>query len=131
MSWALYLLGNLWTLPNTLLGFLLALSLVWGWPRFEKGRRLWVCATGRGLSRWVRRRGRTATTFGFVVIIWDPALQDDGPLLDHEAVHAMQYALLGPFFLPVYLALAAFYGGGRRHPLERPAYHREDLSRSG
>jgi hypothetical protein len=70
VRWALYLLGNLWTLPNSLLGLLVAVVLVWGWPRFERKHRMWVCATGRGISGWVRRQRRVATTFGFVVLVW-------------------------------------------------------------
>jgi hypothetical protein len=82
---------------------------------------LWVDAT-RGVAAPIARRGRpSATTFGHVVMVWQPQRLDEA-LEAHELVHVRQYQLMGVFFFPVYLALRLRYGGGRRHPLEKPGY---------
>jgi len=52
-----------------------------------------------------------AFTVGNVVIThrrWADLRADLPRVLDHEAAHASQWALLGPFFLPVYLLMMAW-----------------------
>jgi len=70
--------------------------------------------------------GPRATTLGAVVIFWNPATSARADYLDHEGYHVKQYLVLGPFFLPVYLAFLPFTGWRERHPLERPAYRAGD-----
>jgi hypothetical protein len=120
----LNVLGGTWTLPNTALGLLVGVALTFGRPRRVPGRPFLLFASGRGISRAVRRRGPAATTFGQVVVFWEPGAAARSGYLDHEEVHVRQYQVLGPFFLPVYLACLPFTGWRRRHPLERAAYRR-------
>ena len=121
------LLLHLWTLPNTLLGLFVGLALTFGTPRRVKGRGFVAFASGRGISKWVLSRGPLATTFGAAVLFWDPSCATDDGILEHEAYHVRQYLLLGPLFLPVYLAFVPFKGWRREHPLEKPAYRASDL----
>jgi hypothetical protein len=55
------------------------------------------------LGRWLDRVSRTPTamTFGNVVVARRPL---DDALVRHEAEHVRQWSLLGPLFLPAYLA---------------------------
>lgn len=121
-----YILSNLWTLPNTLLGFFIGIFLTFCLPAYRHG--FWVFCCGRGISKLVRgKRGPIATTFGYAVIFWDPAYCNNPAKLAHEAYHVRQYNILGPFFIPLYLLLLLIYRDwGRAHPLENPAYQRED-----
>jgi hypothetical protein len=105
-------LGFVWTLPNTVIGLLLG-ALTFQRPRYDRGVLLFD-RTPRGLSRLLRRMGRSAMTVGFVVIGTERV---DGTLLAHEKRHVAQYCRWGPFFLPVYGALYLRYGYGR-HPFE-------------
>jgi hypothetical protein len=111
----LTLLGALWTLPNTLVGLAFALcSLVV--PRPRAG--LLVAESNRGLAYlFLTRRGFGAITFGRVVT---SAVRVTPRLLMHEAHHARQYEVLGPFFIPTYLWLQARHGY-QRNPLELEA----------
>jgi len=118
-------LGNLWTLPNTVLGFFIGTCLTWSPPRLDRGRGYFKFDRGAGMSRWMRKRA-SATTFGHAVVFWEPSTSHSEAILEHELVHVRQYDVLGLLYLPVYLALLPFYGGQRRHPLERPAYARQD-----
>ncbi|MDP3063517.1 MAG: DUF4157 domain-containing protein [Chloroflexota bacterium] len=118
-------LGNLWTLPNTVLGFFIGLCLAWSLPRLDRKRGYFKFDRGGGISGWMRRCA-SATTFGHAVVFWEPSTSRDEAILEHELVHVRQYDVLGLFYLPLYLALLPFYGGQRRHPLERPAYARQD-----
>ena len=120
-----YLASNLWTLPNTVLGLLGGLLLAWCLPSFDNERGYWKFCCGRGISSFVQGRGTRATTLGFMVIFWDPSGCTDVPLLEHELVHVRQYSVLGPFYLPIYLALVPFFGTRGRHPLEKPGYKRQ------
>jgi hypothetical protein len=105
-------LGAVWTLPNTLVGLLFAL-LSGVLPRPRAG--LLVAEANRGLAYlFLTRRGFGAITFGRVVT---SAIPVTARLLMHEAHHARQYEVLGPFFIPVYLWLQARYGY-QRNPLE-------------
>lgn len=122
-------LGGVWTLPNTVLGVVVGL-LAFGWPEQVRGRGILAVRARGGIAPLVRRARISATTFGQVVVFWRPEGAGEPALLDHEAVHVRQYLVLGPFFLPVYLACLPFTGFQERHPLERPAY-RAGRRRSG
>jgi hypothetical protein len=111
----LTLIGMLWSVPDTLVGVVFAL-LSGTVPRPRAG--LLVAESHHGLARAVlTRRGFGAITFGRVVISATPVTPR---LLMHEAHHARQYEVLGPFFLPLYLWLHARHGYGN-NPLEREA----------
>jgi hypothetical protein len=118
----LKVLGHLWTLPNTMLGMVVGVLLTRGVPRRAAGRGFLVFSSGRGISKHVQRAGPGATTFGAVVVFWDPEVADHPGWLDHEAVHVRQYLFLGPLFIPIYLAFLPFTGWRAAHPLEYPAY---------
>ena len=126
-----YLLSNLWTLPNTLIGLLIGFLLTWCIPTFDTKRWYWKFCCGRGISGFIHRKGPRATTIGYVAIFWDSTACQEEAVLEHELVHVHQYNLLGPLFLLIYLPLVPFFGSGRNHPLERPGYQREDEVRSG
>jgi hypothetical protein len=111
----LTVLGGLWTFPNTLFGLLFAL-LSGAVPRPRAG--LLVAESSRGLAYlFLTRRGFGAITFGRVIT---SAIPVSSRLLMHEAHHARQYEILGPFFIPIYLWLQARHGY-QRNPLEREA----------
>ena len=123
-------LGAAWTSPNTLIGLLIGGVGVFGGAR----------------ARWQRREralvfrrmpgfGHGAVTLGNVILHGgehldvtcvtyaeragrgrEPAIR----LGDHERAHVYQYMLLGPLFLPVYLACG---GVSVRNPFERAADH--------
>lgn len=104
-------LGFVWTVPNTVIGLAVGL-FTFQFPRldgaviFDKGP--------RGLTALMQQLHRTAMTIGFVIVSAAPV---EGALSAHERHHIKQYCAFGPFFIPVYLALAIPYGY-RRHPLE-------------
>jgi hypothetical protein len=108
-------LGFVWTLPNTLIGLVLAL-FTFQRPRLSHGLLLFD-RTPRGLTRLMLRMHRVAMTIGFVVVSARPV---EGRLLLHERHHVRQYCAWGPLFIPVYLALAIPFGY-RRHPMELAA----------
>jgi hypothetical protein len=60
-------------------------------------------------------------------IVYEPQVWDDACVQIHERYHWNDQArwLVLPWLL-AYLVLRPFYGGGRRHPLEREAYRRGD-----
>lgn len=125
---ALQLLGALWTLPNTLLGLLLGAAGLAGGARLR-----W---SGRDLALvfecWPWGPGG-ALTLGNVIVLKGESLElrcatyehlagrcrhPPVRLGDHERAHVFQYLLLGPLFLPVYLACG---GVSVRNPFERAA----------
>ena len=112
---SLELAGFAWTMPNTLLGLALG-ALTFQRPRIHGGAIVFDRAP-RGLTSVMPRLHRTAMTVGFVIVSARPV---EGRLLVHERHHIEQSMRLGPFFVPVYLALAIPYGY-RRHPMERAA----------
>ena len=72
-------------------------------------------------------------TWAFTIwpfIVYEPGAWDDPCVQAHERYHWNDQArwLVIPWLL-AYLVLRPFYGGGRKHPLERPAYAREDSCR--
>jgi hypothetical protein len=107
--------GFWWTSPNTLLGLLLG-ALTFQAPRVQDGVVIFDKAQ-RGLTWIMPRLNRSAMTLGLVIISAEPV---SGALLVHEMHHVKQFRTLGPFFIPVYFAIAAARGY-RRHPMERAA----------
>ncbi|MDQ2972083.1 MAG: hypothetical protein M3R20_03750 [Pseudomonadota bacterium] len=121
-----YLLGVLWTSPNTLVGLLagFVLSLFGARPYFAEG--------SLAFRRVPRARG--ALVMGCVILHGGENLEaivptyaarcGDAPrgqcvrLGDHERAHVYQYLAFGPLFLPLY-----FLRGGvsARNPFERAA----------
>ena len=65
------------------------------------------------------------------LIFYEPHVWDDAGVQVHERYHWMDQIrwLWVPWFV-AYLALRPFYGGGRRHPLEKEAYRREDACKA-
>lgn len=123
-------LGAAWTLPNTLLGLLAGLlGVCFGSrPRWQRRELAWV------FERWPWGPGG-ALTLGNVILLKGTTLDVScityehraGHCLhptvrlgDHERAHVYQYWVLGPLFLPVYLACG---GVSVRNPFERAADH--------
>ena len=105
-------IGAVWALPNTLIGIGFAL-LSGALPRPRGG--LLIAETKGGLANlFLTRRGFGAITFGRVMVSTIPITED---LLYHEGHHVRQYEVLGPFYIPIYLALQARYGYAK-NPLE-------------
>lgn len=112
---ALELLGFVWTLPNTLIGLVLG-ALTFHVPRIHGGAIVFD-GPPRGVTAVLAAMHRSAMTLGFVVL---SNVRVDGRLLAHEQHHIRQSMILGPLFIPAYLALAVGFGY-RRHPMERTA----------
>ncbi len=128
MHRALFVGGLLWTSPNTLVGLLAGLlgvpaGATFAWRRRE---RAFV------FQRWPWGPGG-AITLGNVILHTGDDLDvacmtyahraghcEDAPirLCDHERAHVLQYMVLGPLFLPVYLACG---GVSVRNRFERAA----------
>ena len=118
---ALDLLGKFWTVPNTLLGLLAGL------PMLLVGARI---SLGDNAVRFQNLPiGRGALTLGNVVLYsrdCTPDMTITGMYGDHrclrigrhERAHTLQYQLLGPLFLPVYLCCG---GISACNPFERAA----------
>lgn len=124
----LQLLGALWTLPNSLLGLLLGAAGLAGGARARWSRRDLALV----FERWPWGPGG-ALTLGNVILLkgesldlWCATYEHQAGhcrhppvrLGDHERAHVFQYLLLGPLFLPVYLACG---GVSVRNPFERAA----------
>lgn len=109
-----WLLGAAWTLPNTLLGLLAGGVGLLGGARIRLSRR-----DGALLFVHYPWGPGGAMTLGNVILATGSDL--DGPcasyvhragwcqlplmrLGDHERAHVLQYMVLGPLFLPLYLA---------------------------
>ncbi|MFQ5861198.1 MAG: hypothetical protein ACE5IG_06585 [Dehalococcoidia bacterium] len=112
--------GFLWSLPNTLLGLLLALlslarpQLIEACPERSRGRML-LCTGDRGLAHLLlARRSFSALTLGRVVTAVGPLSHETWV---HEVEHARQAELWGIFLLPAYLAYHLLYGY-KRNPFE-------------
>ena len=125
---ALHALGILWTLPNTLVGLIGgSVGLLFG-ASVEFSRRDFALV----FHRWPWGPGG-AITFGNTILHTGDTLDSecltyehragrcDHPRIkigDHERAHVYQYMVLGPLFLPVYLACG---GVSVRNPFERAA----------
>lgn len=107
------MLGMVWTFPNTLIGLLAGLIACIAGGRMQvSGRDLAVVVT-----RFPWGPGG-AITFGNVILATGKDLEQRCPtyacraglkqepwmrLGDHERAHVLQYMVLGPLFLPLYL----------------------------
>lgn len=117
----LFVLGYLWALPTTLIGFVLAFGGLC-LPVETKGGAVWFrVATTLSPWAWWWAKRFSAITFGGCVITSSGIPDDD--LVRHELRHFAQARVLGPFFVPVYLALSlwALIRGGSAYadnPLE-------------
>lgn len=125
---ALIALGMAWTLPNTAIGLLLgAAGMAFGARPRLRPRDL-ACV----FHRWPWGPGGALTLGNVILHSGDDldsacstyaraaGLSSDPPirLCDHERAHVYQYLVLGPLFLPAYLAAG---GVSVRNPFERAA----------
>ena len=123
-------LGIAWALPNSVLGLLAGAAGVPFGARIELSRRDHALV----FHRWPWGPGG-ALTLGNVILHTGDSLDErcatyahragwcedpDIALRDHERAHVFQYMVLGPLFLPVYLACG---GVSVRNPFERAADH--------
>ena len=124
----LRVLGMAWTLPNTLVGFMLGIAgLPFGAHMHVSRRELALI-----FHHWPWGPGG-AITFGNVIVHTGETLaspcftyarragHSEDPavvLADHERAHVYQYMVLGGFFLPLYLLCG---GVGPRNRFERAA----------
>lgn len=119
---AFWLLGYLWALPTTLVGFVLAFGGLC-WPCAFRGGAVWFRVTR--FSPWRLWAGHfAAITFGGCVITADGITSES--MQRHELRHFFQARVFGPLFLPMYLAnslLALVCGRDpyRDNPFERDA----------
>lgn len=127
-SATLRVLGILWTLPNTLIGLIGgSVGLLFG-ASVQFSRRDFALV----FHRWPWGPGG-AITFGNTILHTGDTLDSecltyehragrcDHPRIkigDHERAHVYQYMVLGPLFLPLYLACG---GVSVRNPFERAA----------
>ncbi len=122
LAWrTLDLLGKLWTVPNSVLGLSAGLAML------PFGARPSI---GDNALRFENiPLGRGALTLGNIVLYsrhCAPDIEAIGMYGDsrclrigkHEQAHTLQYQLLGPLFLPVYLCCG---GISARNPFERAA----------
>lgn len=123
-----WLLGMLWTLPNTLAGLVAgAAGMLFG-ARLRLSRRDFALV----FHHWPWGPGG-AITLGNTILHTGSTLDSDCvtyehragrcehppiKLGDHERAHVYQYMVLGPLFLPVYLLCG---GVSVRNPFERAA----------
>ncbi len=120
--------GVAWTLPNTCLGLLLGLAGLLRGARVHVSRRERAVVFGR----WPWGPGG-AITFGNTIVHTGDSLdlrchtyahragrceEPQVRLGDHERAHVLQYMVLGPLFLPVYLLCG---GVSVRNRFERAA----------
>lgn len=103
MKRIVFILGYLWALPTTLVGLLLAFG---GgcWPIAFRHGAIWFRVASRGPWLLWAEQGFRAITFGGVVIVSDDGDLESSSLVAHELRHFWQARILGPLFLPVYLA---------------------------
>jgi hypothetical protein len=124
---AAWLLGYIWALPTTLIGFVLAFGGLCV-PFAFQGGAVWFRVTKYSpWGLWWAKRF-SAITFGGCVITARGILEEH--MVRHELRHFFQARLLGPLFLPMYLAssaLALFVGRDAYldNPFERDAYAAE------
>lgn len=110
----LFVLGYLWALPTTLIGFVLAFGGLC-LPVETKGGAVWFrVATPLSPWAWWWAKRFSAITIGGCVITARPL---DGDAIRHELRHFAQARVFGPLFLPAYLALSlwALIRGGRAY----------------
>ncbi len=127
------MLGFLWALPNTVLGFALGAA-----GCAAGGRMRWVDGAlevhGRLLSFALRHLtcvvgGVAAVTLGHVVLGRDAASL--AWCRAHERVHVQQYGQWGPFFLPAYAAASLWAVCRGKHPYRDNLFERVARARCG
>lgn len=112
------LLRLLWVAPNSLLGVLIAVPVLWrgGFARAIDGTIEVSWHGDRVPTRsWTHRLPFVAITLGHVIVgVSDEVLER---LRSHEQAHVRQYERWGPFFLPAYAlaSLLAMARGGRAY----------------
>lgn len=114
-------LGHAWASPNTLLGISLGLASMTP-PHREAGAINFYMTSGP-VYRVCCALRIAAFTLGDCVLYAVPPTPN---LRVHEGRHIAQYHALGPFFLPAYYMLLAYFGY-EEHPLEVDARHHEHL----
>jgi hypothetical protein len=103
MRTLLNLISFLWTLPNTILGGLLALiGGTWRDVPYMGWKFGFIAKEGGLWQKWFDKNGKIAITFGRVVIFRSVYYASRVDTILHEFRHVTQYNVLGPFFLPVY-----------------------------
>lgn len=129
-TWAgLAFAGGLWTSPNTVLGLVLGLAgLVRGARLRRDGPALvfdhypWGPGGALTLGQVILNTGADldarCRTYADQAAGRDPAHCRSVRLGDHERAHVLQYLVLGPLFLPLYLACG---GISARNRFERAA----------
>ena len=117
-------LGYVWSTP-TVLGALVVFYLpMWVFDqlkpfRWENGAWEWLITQDSWFYNHYTKSGWAATTLGYT-IFWSPKNPQyycNYKFYTHERRHVWQSLVLGPLYLPVYLALSAFYGY-RNNPME-------------
>ena len=112
------LLGFVWSLPNTLIGFIIGLAgFLWSHLGGDKNAQL---TFDRGVFLFEHNPAlvqNSALSLGFSHLYSSTSCQilNNGTLCkDHEDQHTIQSMVLGPFFLPIYAAcgLIALIRGG-------------------
>ena len=123
----LRLLGYLWTSPNTLIGLVFCVI-----ARVSGGEASVVDGVIEAHGGWTRpalrpnpfmRNGIAAITFGHVVIGADQFRLERTRV--HERVHVRQYAICGPFFLPLYFLSSAWCLVRRVDPYRQNVFERQ------
>ena len=98
-------MGSIWTLPNTILGWLAVVALCGETERTRpvglRGK-YYVIKSGCSMYKIMDYAMIGGITLGEVVIIRIESLSKR--IVAHEAAHVGQYRLWGPLFLPAYLA---------------------------
>lgn len=124
----LQVLGATWTLPNTLLGLIVGMVAItqgahWHWRRQDLALVCHCIPWGKGgaltLGNVILHTGDTLDS-PCLTYAHHAGMGDEDPISigDHERAHVYQYMVLGPLFLPLYLA---FGGVSVRNRFERAA----------
>jgi hypothetical protein len=110
-------LADLWMLPTSLLGLLLAV-LGGARPYAVRPNGSWWWVGSHGIWGWFfTHEDRTATTIGGIVVV-APRRKDSPNVIAHEAIHVKQGRRWGPLFVPAYFAIAAWLWLHGKRPYE-------------
>jgi RHS repeat-associated protein len=118
-------IGQMWTSPNTLVGYILGEMSDGTKTNGPGGTIIYQNITSNSLTgKFMDSRNALAITFGYVILTEQTELQTD--IRDHELGHVVQYSILGPFFLPIYgldyLLSGCDYNKMRMETDRRPAW---------
>ena len=97
----LLLLGQLWSLPNTLIGLFFGLGGSYSWD----GANRVVVVHGGWIAQSFGRRYFSGMCIGDVVLCSQKLSER---IYQHELVHALQGRILGPLYLPLTLLCYAW-----------------------